>query len=227
MKSSKYTQASSPNDNDFRDYANLSTQLVEEPNFNEHVIRGTHVESSCQNVGKEYVLKSGYSIEENRCDEKNANRYQRAQDFEMVCNCALKDVVYFPKARFKPHYTSEQDIVLANRSFSPLPKVDNTNFSQYSLDRKSAKCHQQRKHRYVCEQNQKILQRLERASSMKRVQSPEIINIHRANNVPYDVQDCAIKSYGTDKGSAGDDYGFRRGHSQRRTIERSVPISCL
>lgn len=216
MKSSKYTQASSPNDNDFRDYANLSSQLPEEPNFNDHVIRsGGHVESNCQNAGKEYILKP----EESRyCNESNANRHH--QDLELVCNCALKDIVYYPKARFKQHYTSEQDIVLANRSFSPLPKIENTNFSQYSLDRKSAKCRQHRKHTYVCEQNQKILQRLERASSIKRVQSPEIINIHRANKVPYDLDDCTIKSYGYDKGTGGDDYGFRRGHSQRRPNER-------
>lgn len=196
MKSSKYTQANGPNDNDYGGQ-----------DFNEVV------HYACQNTSKDYLLTSSYKP---AADEKNANRSSTTtdQEFEMMCNCAFKDIVYYPKSRLKQHYSSEQDIVLANRFGS----FENTEFSQYSLDRKTAKRLQQRKHALACEQaGNKVLQR---NSSVKRVQSPEIINIHRANNVLYGAENCAIRSCGYDKDFSGDDYGFRRGQSLRRTNQR-------
>lgn len=198
MKSSKYTQANGPNDNDYGGFT------FDESNFNEVV------QYACQNTSKDYLLMS-HKPTTTTTDEKNANKSEADQEFEMVCNCALKDIVYYPKSRLKQHYSSEQDIVLANRF-----GFENTEFSQYSLDRKTAKRLQQRKQAFVCE---KVLQR---HSSVKRVQSPEIINIHRANNV----------MYGQDKNFSGDDYGFRRGHSLRRSHNHRYlfnlwPITCF
>lgn len=197
MKSSKYTQASGPNDNDYGNSV--------ETNFNEMVHYG------CQNTNsKDFLLTSGKPP----ICERNANN----QEFEMVCNCAIKDIVYYPKSRLKQqHYSSEQDIVLANRY-----GFENAEFNQYSLDRKTVKRQQQqqqRKHVLGCEQSEKVLRG---NSSVKRIQSPEIINIHRANNVLYGVENCAVRSYGYDKEFSADDYGFRRGHSMRKTAHRYV-----
>lgn len=191
MKSSKYTQANGPNDNDYG-------STLEETNFNEMVHYG------CQNTSKDFLLTASKPL---IADEKNANK----QEFEMVCNCALKDIVYYPKSRLKQHYSSEQDIVLANRC-----GFENTEFSQYSLDRKTAKRVQQRKHHVIgCEQSEKVLRR---NASVKRVQSPEIINIHRGNNILYGAENCAMRSYGYDKEFSVDEYGFRRGHSLRMNV---------
>lgn len=193
MKSSKYTQANGLNDNDYGGFENSTT--LEETNFNEMVHYG------CQNTSKDFLLTSGKP-------EKNANKAPlEQQEFEMVCNCALKDIVYYPKSRLKQHYSSEQDIVLANRY-----GFENTEFSQYSLDRKTAK----RLHVIGCEQSEKVLRR--NSSTNKRVQSPEIINIHRANNVLYGAENCALRSYGYDKEFSADNYGFRRGQSLRGNV---------
>lgn len=100
MKSSKYTQATAPNDNELGDYPDVPGMLTTELNFNEAINRNV----PCQS--REYLLKSSLKQEEN-----NANH----QEFEMVCNCALKDIVYYPKPRTKRQYNSEQDIALANQ----------------------------------------------------------------------------------------------------------------
>lgn len=195
MKSSKYTQANGPNDNDYGGFEDSSG--VEETNFNEMVHYG------CQNTSKDFLLTASKPL---IVDEKNANQ----QEFEMICNCALKDIVYYPKSRLKQHYSSEQDIVLANRY-----GFENTEFSQYSLDRKTAKRLQQQRKHHHCGPSEKVL--LRRNASVKRVQSPEIINIHRGNNVLYGVENCAMRSYGYDKEFSGDEFGFRRGQSLRRS----------
>lgn len=215
MKSSKYTQATSPTDFDLRDYANMPTILTDDVDFCGN--RTPYMENSCA-ASKEYLLKTSFQNVGHKCDERTAGKHD---NIEMVCNCALlKDAVYFPKTRCKDHYTSEQDILVANRSFGTLPRFENA--SQLSLDRKSLKCstnNRQRKHTYVCEQNQKILQRLDRNHSIKRIQSPEIINIHRANNVLYDAygpENCPMKLH------KGDDNGFARERDFARTAERSV-----
>lgn len=59
---------------------------------------------------------------------------------------------------------------------------------------------------------------------MKRVQSPEIINIHRGDGV-YGVENCGMKGYGCEKDFAMDEYGFRRERSVRRSGERWVVVS--
>lgn len=89
MKSSKYTQASGPNDNDYSaGFADTSARIIDDSNnFN--------------TTSKDHLV--AYR-------PQNANK----QDFEMVCNCALKEIVYYPRSRLKQH-CSEQDIALANR----------------------------------------------------------------------------------------------------------------
>lgn len=116
---------------------------------------------------------------------------------------------YPPPDRFSPNANRfPVDIELCNcakpvnRSFSTLPKFESTTLSQYSLDRKS---------KFVPRQK------------LTRIQSPEIINIHRGpNHVLYDGygDESAIKPAGYDK---CDEYGFRRGHPFR-TSSRSVGL---
>jgi hypothetical protein len=203
MKSSKYTQASTPNDNDYRDYQNV----------------GVTLDDGNQNVeghrSSEYLLKTNYDPFKTPQDlryspERNANRFP--VDIEL-CNCAKEAIL----AKGSP-------AVVMNRSFSTLPKFESTNLSQFSLDRKVSKFAPRPKHAFQCEQLQKM--------QRKRMQSPEIINIHRGpNNVVYDGygdENCAIKSCAYDKEFKCDDYGFRRGHPFR-TSSRSVwgRLSCL
>ncbi|KAH0811780.1 hypothetical protein GEV33_011010 [Tenebrio molitor] len=190
MKSSKYTQASTPNDNDYRDYQNV----------------GVTLDDGNQNVeghrSSEYLLKTNYDPFKAPQDlryspERNANRFP--VDIEL-CNCAKEAIL----AKGSP-------AVVMNRSFSTLPKFESTNLSQFSLDRKVSKFAPRPKHAFQCEQLQKM--------QRKRMQSPEIINIHRGpNNVVYDGygdENCAIKSCAYDKEFKCDDYGFRRGHPFR------------
>ncbi|XP_017780987.1 PREDICTED: uncharacterized protein LOC108565847 [Nicrophorus vespilloides] len=154
--------------------------------------------------------------------ESNANyqSQQAPQEFEMHCKCV------YPQ-RHRGKYSSEQNIVAANRNLGSMSRLDNA--SQFSLDRKPRKQqHQQQLHHtYTCEQNQKILQRLERDASVKRMRSPEVVNTHRGTtNLLYDgygPESCAITSYTYDKDVAVkcDDYGFRKGQGVKRTSERS------
>ncbi|XP_008193877.2 dipeptidase 1 [Tribolium castaneum] len=175
MKSSKYTQASTPNDNDYRDYQNVGLD-----DGNQNVNPGHR--------SSDYLL---HSYQPPDRFSPNANRFP--VDIEL-CNCA-KEAVF--KAQ-------------VNRSFSTLPKFESTNLSQYSLDRKVAKFAP--RHKFQCER--------------PRIQSPEIINIHRGpNNVLYDGygdENCAIKSCAYDKEFKCDDYGFRRGHPFRTSARSNV-----
>ncbi|CAH1368402.1 dipeptidase 1-like [Tenebrio molitor] len=197
MKSSKYTQASTPNDNDYRDYQNV----------------GVTLDDGNQNVeghrSSEYLLKTNYDPFKTPQDlryspERNANRFP--VDIEL-CNCAKEAIL----AKGSP-------AVVMNRSFSTLPKFESTNLSQFSLDRKVSKFAPRPKHAFQCEQLQKM--------QRKRMQSPEIINIHRGpNNVVYDGygdENCAIKSCAYDKEFKCDDYGFRRGHPFRTSSRSNV-----
>ncbi|KAL3280671.1 hypothetical protein HHI36_003908 [Cryptolaemus montrouzieri] len=231
MKASKYTQASSPIDNEYRDYQNIDVTRAsnDERNVNndnytsgEIDVGGIH----CHNVNtsSELLLKSNYdpfkTVENNRNRfEGNANTRQ-AQEIEMVCNCAVKEVVLPFKNRFRDS-NSEQNLVL-NRSFTSIPKLESTNLSQYSLDRRTGKFPGNRRHLYgnEREQNQKFPQRIldRNVTTLKRIQSPEIINIHRGphNSMFYDGYDsehCSIKSCVRDKEFGCDDYGFQRQRS--------------
>ncbi|CAH0556578.1 unnamed protein product [Brassicogethes aeneus] len=207
MKSSKFTQVNSLNDNEYRDYQNIVTILPDDGNQNPH----------CHNVNNssELLLKSNYEtfktpeVLQDMHQESNANSYH-GQEIEMMCNCVSKEMLYQPKTRFVEQCNS--DTATLNRSYASLPKLETTNLSQFSLDRKSAK-YQRQKHAYVCEQN-RIIREMEKTASLRKMQSPEIINIHRGpSNIyysGYDPNNCAK-----------DDYGFRRGHSFRGPGSRS------
>lgn len=221
MKSSKFTQVNSPNDNEFRDYQNVMTVLPDDGNQN--VERNPYVDTHCHVVtnSSELLLKGTYEPymppeplqEMHPSPERNANRFKAAQEIEMMCNCVGKEIVFQPKTRFVEQCNS--DSVVMNRSFASLPKLATTNLSQFSLDRKMGKYHQRQKHAYTCEQSQKMM--MDKTASLRKMQSPEIINIHRGPpNVfypGYGPENCVMKA-------CGDEYGFRRGHSIRATGSR-------
>lgn len=157
-------------------------------------------------------------------------------------NCAIRDAPPPPSktTRFSEHHRPHQhyainDNVLLNRSCNSLSQLEtNANVTaatatgQFSLDRSGNKCgggvSNQHGGYMVCDKNKlappppRIVQLFDRNASLKRVQSPEIINIHRGpNNVLYDgyggADNCAIKScpYDGDFISNCDEYGFKRG----------------
>lgn len=241
MKSTKYTQETVVNDNDFNDYQNIPTSVPQkEKNQNQRTKRTNQPEPQYQNVNnsEEILINNAYdmysheeSIFNMQSPETNANRYP-GQDFELVCNCAIKDVVYSPKPRLKQqqHCSSEQNVIQSTRSCCSTPKLgENRTFSQFSLDRRHVQQPKYQapavKHSYVVDQAPSGLRR---NPSLKRIQSPEIINTHLGpNNFLYDgygPENCAIKSYGYDKDLKNDDYGFRRGPSFRRANERFVCV---
>lgn len=239
MKSSKYTQVTSPNDNsEFCDYQNRGTTtgvLPTDTNIIQTPIGQTEFIQSCQQhaaSSEEQLLNScAYEREQTiyemqQCGgETNANKYPADEEFELMCNCA----VYPNKQKLKQPYDTEQNITSTKRNFCSLSKLDVcANSSQFSLDRKANQ--QQPKHAHVytttCDQGQKVMQRIERVPSLKRIQSPEIINIHRGPNTVlyegYGTENCPIKSYGYDKDFKCDDYSFKRGQSFKRASERFV-----
>lgn len=102
---------------------------------------------------------------------------------------------------------------MLNRSFVSLPKLENINLSQVSLDRKSGKYRP--KHSHVCEQNQRIFRELEKGATLKRMQSPEIINIHRGPFYEGHESDSGVmKEFKCKK------HEFRRGQSVRTAGSR-------
>ncbi|XP_022919017.1 uncharacterized protein [Onthophagus taurus] len=227
MKSSKYTQVTTPNDNDFGDYQNLGTIIpASELSLSHSTSQHSDYAGSCKqhvNNSEELLLnttydrsghQTGYDVHQQT--ETNANKYVRNEEFELVCNCS-----YPQHHRLKPRYTSEQNIALTNRGFCSLTKLDASNSSQYSLDRKGGKLKQNDGGQ------QRTQQRLDRGPSLKRIQSPEIINIHRGpNNTFYDgyvPENCAVvKTFGYEKDFKCDDYGFKRAQSFKRAMsERS------
>lgn len=144
--------------------------------------------------------------------ERNANRFrqeQQSQDIEL-CNCIAP--IYPHKTRFADQCQSEQTVVL-NRSFASLPKLENTNLSQVSLDRKAGKYRP--KHVYTCDQTQRIYRELEKENSLRRIQSPEIINIHRGPIYEgYGSDSCAVTDFKCKE------HELRRGHSVKATGSR-------
>lgn len=232
MKSSKFTQVSSTilnpsNDNDFADYENVGVTIISDDG-NQNVSQVQF--KDCPNVNhssSELLLNSSKTPEllQEMHHERNSNRFQRQpmQDIELLCHCVVKEPIVYPlKTRFGDHQChSEQNAVL-NRSFTSLPKMASTNLSQISLDRKGPKFNTMRQHKqhaYICDQNQRVLREMEKNATLRRMQSPEIINLHRGPNF-YDgtfsaeQNNCAMKMGTFDK---CDDYGFRRGHSVRAT----------
>lgn len=102
---------------------------------------------------------------------------------------------------------------MLNRSFVSLPKLENINLSQVSLDRKGGKFRP--KHSHVCEQNQRIFRDLEKGASLKRMQGPEIINIHRGPMYEGHESDSSVmKEFKCKK------HEFRRGQSVRTAGSR-------
>lgn len=235
MKSSKYTQVTSPNDNDFSEYQNRSTTsetLTCDPNI-AHVNLGRkdqnckqHIlttDGHLQNSGVYEREQTIYDMQ-HQCGETNANKYPTDEEFELMCNYTI-----YPNKQSP--YTNEQNIVSTNRNFCSLTKLDVcANSSQFSLDRKGNQQQTKHGHGYsTCDQGQKVLQRIERVPSLKRIQSPEIINIHRGPNTvlyeSYGSENCPIKSYGYDKDFKCDDYSFKRGQSFKKPSERFVNLT--
>lgn len=234
MKSSKFTQVPSTilsptNDNEYRDYENVGVTIISDDG-NQNV--GQMVQfKDCPNhtsASNELLLNSNKTPEllQEMHPTRNSTRFQRPpmqDNIELLCHCVVKEPIVYPlKARFSDQCNSEQQNVALNRSFTSLPKMASTNLSQASLDRKTAKFNtlrQQKQHAYMCDQNQRILREMEKNATLRRMQSPEIINLHRGPNF-YDSSfsaepnNCAVKSGIFDK---CDEYGFRRGHSVRAT----------
>lgn len=141
--------------------------------------------------------------------ERNANRFKQTQDIEQ-CNCITP--IYPAKTRFTDQSKSEQAAML-NRSFVSLPKLENINLSQVSLDRRSSKYRP--KHSHVCEQNQRIIREMEKGASLRRIQSPEIINIHREPMYGgHESDSCAVKEFKCKE------FEFARGQSVRTGSSR-------
>lgn len=193
MKSSKYTQASTPNDND---YQNVGVTILQDDS-----------NQNPEGRSSEYLLYKRPEVAHQI--EQNANRFP--VDIEL-CNCPTNES-YVPKTRF----LSDQNIGV-NRSFNTLPKYESTNLSQYSLDRKIGMYQKRAKTAYQCPR-----------ITAPRIQSPEIINIHRGPNTVlfenHPEGNCAVKPCSYDKDSKCDDYGFRRGHPFR-TSSRFVKKMC-
>lgn len=212
MKSSKYTQATSPMDNDYRDYQNIGTIIPNEPNLNHTRYENSeelllnHFDYRCNH--QQATQPPNHQNHQNHHHERNANSITtRAEDFDTRCQCnppppppnVRHAHSHHAGGRFK-QYNSDQNIP-HNLAMS-LTKLDNAG-SQFSLDRKANRPGSgagNKKHTYTCEQNQKILQKLE----MKRMRSPEVINVHRGTpTLLYDPH-CDIGGV-----TIYDDYGFR------------------
>lgn len=102
---------------------------------------------------------------------------------------------------------------MLNRSFVSLPKLENINLSQVSLDRKGSKYRP--KHSHMCESNQRILRDLEKGVSLRRMPNPEIINVHRGPMYEgHESDSCVVKEFKCKE------HEFRRGHSVRTTGTR-------
>ncbi|GJQ67025.1 hypothetical protein Trydic_g8001, partial [Trypoxylus dichotomus] len=236
MKPSKYTQVTSPNGNGFSEYQNRETKAdisVNDPNVGQTSIGDAELVQDCKQqavTNKEQLLNTSVCEREHAiyemqhlCSEANANKYPTDEEFELMCNCAI----YANKQALKQPCASDQNIASTNRNFCSLTKLDTcANSSQFSLDRKGNQQAPKLRHAYAaCDQGQKTMQRIERVPSLKRVQSPEIINIHRGPNTvlyeSYGSENCPIKSYGYDKDFKCDDFSFKRGQSFKRANERS------
>lgn len=223
MKSSKFTQVSSPAENGYGVYP--TAPAAQEANLHPQVGRPNYAEVHIVNASEEHLLNSGfdgfsdqhYDVQPRASPEV---QQQQHQDMEMVCSCSSKDMML--KKPPWDHYNSEQNIAFA-RNYPSLQRLSNAG-SQFSLDRK----HVPRKvpgkvHHVSYNCDSKTMQKLERNASLKRMQSPEIINIHRGPTIVYDgcvADSCPGQKYGCEKEIKCDEYGFRRGPSFKRTLER-------
>lgn len=231
MKSSKYSKEPVLNDNDFSDYQNVSSIL--EIGHGPKNKSSTRAKAQYANINnsEEVLLNNAfdaYAKEEAlfgaHSPESNANRYP-GQDFELVCNCAIKNVVYPYKTL---HQCGGEHNAAANaRSCCSTPKLGERTCSQLSLDKKNAQTKYQKnvfRHSHDCHRGSAADFR--KNTSLKRIQSPEIINTHLGpNNFFHDAygsENCTIKSYDCDKNLQNDDYGFRKGPSFKGANERFV-----
>lgn len=217
--SSKYVQATiSPNENEYRDYQNVEQTTVlpqcEVQNVNYAQIRFV-------NCADEQFYSPCTKQNYDFLKEKNANKLKREQS-ELSCSCTSKPLLHQHKTRFK----SEQDITPINKNFTSLPRLDNSN--QCNLDKKripnrSQHCKTRQGVGYVCDDNEM----LQRQPSLKRIQSPEIINIHQVhNNIVYDgvgdFSECDMKNFIFETDVKCDEYGFRRIPSVKKYNDRYV-----
>ncbi|KAL1491336.1 hypothetical protein ABEB36_011945 [Hypothenemus hampei] len=210
-KSSKYTQASPG------DYQNLSQTII--PLSPQGTVDGTdsnkvtYAESVFYNVNQSSELLL-----------KNAAPVKKADIQTSLCHCVQNKECHRQKTRFHDDEppTPLPPITVLNRSFSSsLPRLTNeTSFQPHPHSR----------HTYMCEQNQRILREIKTAS-LRRMQSPEIIDIHRGacGEVFYDgygVKQCATVRM-CDR-QRDDCTSLRRGQtfrSSRRRMGSSLNVS--
>ncbi|XP_057661133.1 uncharacterized protein LOC130896821 [Diorhabda carinulata] len=207
---SKFTQVTT-NDNELKDYQNigitiLPTSPVDVENRNSE--RNNYQEGHCQNINKssDLLLRNTYGGVDPVHDirryspERNSERFlaQTSEDIEL-CNCITP---IYQKTRLADQWgRSHSQTIGLNRSFSSLPKMENLN---YSLDRKTGK----------------YITRPKETHRILRVQSPEIINIHRGPFCEGYETDCR-EEIGRYKYK---EHEFRRGHSVRSVGNRSGGI---
>ncbi|KAF5274685.1 hypothetical protein FQA39_LY07076 [Lamprigera yunnana] len=235
MNSPKYVQETNFSSGSLIEYQNVASNILKKDKNQRR--KGSQSTSKHQNItnSKEVLIDDEfdmYNREEHIFDlqnlETNGNKYPQ-HDFELMCKCAVKDIVYTPKARFKQEQSSsQQNVVSSSRSCCSTPKLgEYKSYSQLSLDRRinqpKYQVHGSKLPHYKCDQSS--ITELRRNSSQKKIQSPEIINTHPGSHNflcdSYGPENCAIKSYGYDKDLKNDDYGFRRGASLEREKERS------
>lgn len=123
MKSSKYTQASEPLvlDNGKEVFPALKDNFAANTDEQNKNLTRTY-SANCQiiNNSEELLLKGSYDaythgenlFEMQRYSPERSGRYlPPGQDFELICNCAIKDVCG-TRIRGNHMYNSEQNIVL-------------------------------------------------------------------------------------------------------------------
>ncbi|CAG9813962.1 unnamed protein product [Phaedon cochleariae] len=206
-KSSKFTQAS-PNDNEYQNIGLTVLPVSPSDEGNQNVERNPNkfnLTTISKNPNK--LLHSRYSPERNaNRPQQQQQQQQRGHDLEL-CNC-ITPIYTGPKTR-------GVGLVL-HRSFASLPKLENANLGQDDKagksgrnpgqDDKAGKSGRPR-HTFACEQNRRVLRD---EAIMRRMQGPEIINIHQGG-----FEDCEV-------GFKCKDHEFRRGHSVRTAGTRSI-----
>lgn len=211
-KSSKYTQASPSDVIEYQNVGQTIIPLSPQGTFTDDCDKVTYAESVFYNVNQssELLLKNAPPPP----DQVQTRQHKHKPDIDTLCHCVQnKDPTSMcrQKTRFVDEVPPEQMMVL-NRSFSSLPRL--ANVDPNALDRK-ASYHVPPRHTFICEQNQRILREIKTAS-LRRMQSPEIINIHRGpNSVFYDgygVEQCPMRSCDMQR----EDYSsLKRGQTMR------------
>lgn len=228
-KSSKYTQASP---SDVIEYQNVGQTIIPlSPqgaiSDNPSSDKVTYAESVFYNVNQssELLLKNAPPSVE----QVPTRQPKQKSDGDTLCHCVQnKDPTSMcrQKTRFVDQPPPEQQAMALNRSFSSLPRLANVDPSV--LDRKASyQHHVPARHTYICEQNQRILREIKTAS-LRRMQSPEIINIHRGpNSVFYDgygVEHCAMRPCDVQ----WEEYpSLRRGQTVRGSRRYGLFVVCL